>query len=270
MPDGYRFRCEPGRSALSGLLGRGGGDFLPYRCQSISWAIHFGGTGPDQFDYVNEFVGFGGIDTVYWSLTFELVFYGWIALLFVLGGVDRIELVGTVFVAATMLAHLLLPVMQLVPWRVQTLLLIPYSPLFLAGIMLYRSASDGLTLRRAMILLLCYGLFTCYRRPIDFVLVGGVFAVCTASALGHARALAVAPLVGLGQISYSLYIIHAPLGARTQLLLAAWGVPPWLNLVMAVVIVLLAAWVLHVVVEVPGGRFIRLRQPLLLRRLESS
>jgi len=80
------------------------------------------------------------------------------------------------------------------------------------------------------------------------------------------RLLCLPPLLWLGAISYPLYLIHAPI--QRALMLAAGslagGEPwrfAWLWAPPAILLPILAAWLLHHLVELPGQNWARQRRP---------
>jgi peptidoglycan/LPS O-acetylase OafA/YrhL len=93
--------------------------------------------------------------------------------------------------------------------------------------------------------------------PLSHVLFGGVFFVllCTVLAGDNwiARALAWRPLVAIGAMSYSLYLVHQPLVEVSAALLGARaGTAPstvLVELLLLVPVYLLAAWLLFMLVE---------------------
>jgi peptidoglycan/LPS O-acetylase OafA/YrhL len=55
----------------------------------------------------------------------------------------------------------------------------------------------------------------------------------------------------MAAISYPLYVVHAVLGYFLLSLLAAHGVPPWLDLLIVTAVAIGCAWLIHVTVETP-------------------
>ena len=71
-----------------------------------------------------------------------------------------------------------------------------------------------------------------------------------------------AVLVWLGGISYSLYLVHVPLGSPFVSAVKRWGLPidglwPWLWCGLAIAGSIVAAWLMHRFVEVPATRWSR-------------
>lgn len=73
---------------------------------------------------------------------------------------------------------------------------------------------------------------------------------------GGARFLTWKPLVYLGTISYSLYLIHAPIGERLELLLYWLNAPTYLYLPVSVLAAIGAAVLVTEFVDRPGHRAI--------------
>lgn len=70
------------------------------------------------------------------------------------------------------------------------------------------------------------------------------------------RLLNRAPLVWLGHVSYSLYLVHAPVLAATVILLHE-ELPIWACLIVGIAVALSAAGVLHRLVEIPARNLAR-------------
>jgi peptidoglycan/LPS O-acetylase OafA/YrhL len=100
-----------------------------------------------------------------------------------------------------------------------------------------------------------------------------LWAVCLTSLWPGSRAgwltaklLCLPPLLWLGAVSYPLYLIHAPI--QRGLMLAAGGFAggdlwrfAWLWVPPAILLPILAAWLLHHLVELPGQSWAQRRRP---------
>jgi peptidoglycan/LPS O-acetylase OafA/YrhL len=93
--------------------------------------------------------------------------------------------------------------------------------------------------------------------PIPAAIEGAIFATFALSIADRLPVLRARPLLFLGAISYSLYVVHQPLGFRLQLGFYALGAPPWLNLAATLGTLIAIATVLTYTVERPGARLIR-------------
>lgn len=65
------------------------------------------------------------------------------------------------------------------------------------------------------------------------------------------------PFGMLGDVSYSLYLLHLPVGITVLNLLARFGVPETLNTLIAIVVSIAVSWVAYRVVELPTQRLAR-------------
>jgi peptidoglycan/LPS O-acetylase OafA/YrhL len=75
----------------------------------------------------------------------------------------------------------------------------------------------------------------------------------------------VQPFTLLGDISYSLYLLHVPVGFLTLEVTRRWGFPPDLMILSAIATSIAAAWASYLLVERPSQRLAR---TLLRRRAE--
>jgi peptidoglycan/LPS O-acetylase OafA/YrhL len=207
---------------------------------------------------LHDFIGVRPVDDVYWSLTFELGFYGLAALMLAAGQTKRAELLAFCWVVAAFpLLHLLPKWGLALPWRVQAITALPYAGLFSAGLVFYHVWADRLTVWRVALLALCFVQATLFAGNLVLVLTAIFFAVFALCVAGYGGFLRQSVLLWLGGISYSLYLIHGIPGIRVQIAMAHLGLPAWLNLAVAVAVALLLAWAISVWVERPGGAALR-------------
>jgi len=207
---------------------------------------------------LHDFIGVRPVDDVYWSLTFELGFYGLAALMLAAGLRKRAELLAFCWVALAFPLLYVLPKWGLtLPWRVQAITALPYAGLFSAGLVFYHIWTDRLTIWRLALLALCFVQATIFAGNLVLVLTAIFFAVFALCVAGYGGLLRQPVLLWLGGISYPLYLIHGIPGIRVQILLASLGVPAWLNLAVTVAVALTLAWSISKWVERPGGAALR-------------
>jgi peptidoglycan/LPS O-acetylase OafA/YrhL len=207
-----------------------------------------------------QLVKANNLDASYWTLGVELSFYVMAAA--VASGLPklRFEIFCLAWLVASLLARALLPGYI----RFQLLLVSNYSPLFVAGAMLFAISPtmqpDRLTLATfAAAIAVCFvGADPPWLRLTNgaglCLFIGLVFGAAT----GRLTFLNFRPLVVVGQASYSLYLIHQIVGYwvisnfEQQL-----GIHPLLAIAVATLLVISAAIGLRTLVEVPAQRFMR-------------
>ncbi len=198
------------------------------------------------------------VDSVYWTLTLELSFYAIIFALYELRMLSRIELVCAGWLM------LLLGVKVAgerwgvrLPYLIELLVLQGYAQLFVAGMIIHEIHQRGFSFSRATILIGCI-LMQWYTQGsmagiVAVISIAGVFAA-TRSWL---RWLEVRPLLFLGTISYSLYLIHQNIGYVVFRACYARGFNNYLGIAMAAAVAISLATVMTFVIERPAMRAIR-------------
>lgn len=203
--------------------------------------------------YLNHYFGAESYNPVYWTLAIELQFYLSIALLFPLLASKRVFLRPAVPVALLVLAWI----------PNEGIFLFKYLPLFVLGILAYqfharllRGPVHGLL---SALALLAAG----FRTGLPAMLAGALAAasITIFATRNVAPALLERPwtkaLAWAGTVSYSLYLVHVPVGGRIVNLgtrVAGQGATRVGVLLAAVSASLLAAWALHRYVERPSQR----------------
>jgi peptidoglycan/LPS O-acetylase OafA/YrhL len=209
---------------------------------------------------MHEYLGLEHVDGAYWSLVIEVTFYGWMALLyFTLKDWHKLR--------AALWLWVLVSYAGVIWWKqipdgldflVKELLFVKYAPLFIAGMLIYRlyrygrpAAADASLLALAV----CHGLLA-YKFPYSlFVL--GCFAVFALAVAGRLNWLANGPLLWLGGLSYSLYLVHQNIGYGVISWSYHTGLPGWLGVCLALGIVLLLTCLIHYSIEKPALRQFR-------------
>jgi peptidoglycan/LPS O-acetylase OafA/YrhL len=204
------------------------------------------------------FIGYGPIDSVYWSLAYELAFYVIMAGVFAAGWLDRIEIVGAVWLTGSvLLLQFAPPLASHIPWRVQTALVLPYIPLFLAGILFYRIRHRGMTFFRLLLLFACLAARVLALSGPMTVLTIGIFTIFPLAVWERLALLRWRPLVFLGFISYPVYLLHQSIGNRIEWLAADFAANRWIGFFVAFGVVILLSTCVSLLVERPAQRYIR-------------
>jgi peptidoglycan/LPS O-acetylase OafA/YrhL len=196
------------------------------------------------------------VDSAYWSLVVELMFYAIMLGLFLVGMLKHIERLILPWLLLQIVAAIVSKATHnAIPQGLAVLLLLKYAHLFLAGILCYRIRFEGPTVARYLLLAGC--LATQFAVKGLWAGVFGVvfFALFYTLARQRLAWIAVSPLVFLGTISYSLYLVHENIGYVIMRAFASFPRPvQWLA---AMTTVLLLATLLTFIVEQPALRIIR-------------
>jgi len=203
------------------------------------------------------------IDLPYWTLTYELVFYVFMALVLRLGLLGSIEWVGLFAMAVACLYRATVDVEH--HHRTTIVLLAYYSNFFLIGICLYRIQAGRVQAITFITLALAIAMSGLGGGERAFRASGWLYLPLTAAFAGlvwfattqHARWIAVPPLVFLGQISYPLYLVHVALVYQIIRFGVDQGWSTLHGVVAAGIATLAVAAVVHYLVEVPGERWSR-------------
>lgn len=172
-----------------------------------------------------ELVGVGHLNPVYWSLTYELRFYIFIALI-VFSPLRK-------YFDQIMIAWLIIAVCGFIfempnnglLGLLATFFNAEYAHFFLAGIAFYKYWSDEKS-RTVLMMIAGTSVIVFLQWPIWPALIAfsfwGVFAL---GLMGRLRFLTAKPLVWLGSISYALYLVHLPIGYSIEYFLNQYELP---------------------------------------------
>ncbi len=207
---------------------------------------------------LQEFVGVGDVDAVFWTLAVELVFYALMALVFVTGLLGQVVPLALVWLVAA------------VVWSYETgssgasfdnvqqsYLILPCAPYFVAGIMFHLIRSRGVRLSYVgMIALawLCIAFVNGFPQAWVAALIFGAVALAVS---GRLKVLITPVTLWLGAISYPLYLVHRDLGYPLLVWFNRHHVPHLLALAIAIATALLIAHLVSVTVERPAMRVLR-------------
>jgi peptidoglycan/LPS O-acetylase OafA/YrhL len=197
----------------------------------------------------------------YWSLAYELWFYAIMATIFALGLLHRIDVIAFAWV----LLAVGLRTFGVHPQNLvfEVLSFLQFGHLFIAGMMIYKFATNRGSLLSAINLLIClaYSLFGRHDWS-SIPYCGYFFANAIFVSMVYLAATNRLPkppsfLESIGAQSYSLYLLHLPTGMMLARGAANLGLSPWIAVAAAVPLSLSAAWASRRFVEIPGQRFFR-------------
>lgn len=209
---------------------------------------------------LHEYMERPHVDGAYWSLVIEATFYAWMAVLFYGLGPGR-RLIAVLW-AWVLVSYGVVIFWQDIPagwdFLLKELLFARYAPLFVSGMLLYRWYSRGAPARHEALLLtlaMSHSLLA-YRAPFNLFVLAcyGVFILAIS---GHLDRFVNRPLLLLGSLSYSLYLIHQNLGYGV----IDWGyrqqLPPLVAVGLALAVALTLAYGIHRLVERPALNWFR-------------
>ncbi|MEO9524251.1 MULTISPECIES: acyltransferase family protein [Marinobacter] len=204
---------------------------------------------------LHEYFGKQHVDGAYWSLVVEVTFYSWMALLF-------FNLRSWLQLRSALTIWIIISYAGVLWWKqippgieflVKDLVFVKYAPLFIAGMLIYRrhrygdsSAFDN----SLLIASIGHGLFA-YKMPYS-IFVLACFGVFALAVYGRLPWLANRPMLWLGSLSYSLYLVHQNIGYGVIDLSYRAGLPGWIGVGLALVTALGLAAVIHYSVEKPA------------------
>ena len=160
---------------------------------------------------VQKWFSVGNVDGVYWTLTVELSFYILMYFLFVTKLMKRIDAISVLWLSIIIASRLLEENNILhIHWAIKLLLLLDYGNLFIAGIMFYKIMHKGNYSNYAILLFALVAEY--YLNGNRVLLISIYFFFFLLFTTGNLKMLSMKPLMFLGTISYSLYLIHQSIG----------------------------------------------------------
>ena len=207
---------------------------------------------------LHGFVGIDSVDGAYWSLAVEMRFYGFVALVLLLGQLARAQALLGLWLALAL-------VIEVFPnGKLHTLLIVDYAAYFAAGALFYLTWRDGWSRARAALIGAAWLLalwqvwhsldaferhyHTDMNRPLVLVIVTGFFAVMALVASRRTGAIGRRQWVLAGALTYPVYLLHQNLGYILFNTLYP-ELSPHLLLALALLLVLALAYLVHARIE---------------------
>jgi peptidoglycan/LPS O-acetylase OafA/YrhL len=207
---------------------------------------------------LQEFMGFGNLDAVFWTLGVELVFYAVMALVFSLGLLRQIVPVSIVWLLVAVIWSQVAQFDGSTFTSVrQSFLILPSAPYFIAGMMLYLMRSRGAQLQYLGMLALAWLAIVFVDGFPDAWVAALIFGTIALAIAGRLAFLVSPFTLWLGAISYPLYLTHRNFGYPLLFWFDAHHVPHLIALAMTITAALLLAWAVSVSVERPAMRALR-------------
>ncbi len=220
---------------------------------------------------VQYYFNIDSIDGPYWTLIIELVFYSFIILLMLTKTIKYIEYIGVVFMLFCLCYTFDVVANNIYFQNILVALpIISYFPLFYAGIILYKMKFEKLTIIRMSLfaftlIIQCFLFRHCYYNTkyislteyiVTLSVIYGVFILY----LFNKLKVIVNPItIWLGQLSYSLYLIHQYIGVSVIIpgLMKYLHLSFWMSSTISFIIILSFAHLIHQYIEKPSILFLR-------------
>jgi len=206
--------------------------------------------------------GIKDVDSVYWSLEVELLFYAIMLSLWIAGWLKR----PLLSLSAWLGLQLLYAVAQRfagvsLPYTLSHMLVLPYIPYFGVGMIVYLSKTQrGIPAwQLSAVVLLALGVIALGSGTLDASVAAGFGSLVYVAAHGTLPVLRHRVLVWFGAISYPLYLLHENIGWSVLLLLEEAGCATNLAIAFAAATAITLAATLHYAVEMPAMRGVRHR-----------
>ncbi|CAN5213529.1 acyltransferase [soil metagenome] len=204
-----------------------------------------------NFSMLEGFLFLPAVDGAYWTLTVEIGFYATMLAIWAGPGQRRIEQVLIFWLAVKWL----MAAWPDMPERIAMLLVLRYVPFFAIGMLFYRIWS-GQRAVRAQLPYFAAILATVAMLEKPDLLLAAVILIAIFSAMlrSYLRFLCVRPLLWLGGISYSLYLVHQHIGFVIMMKTAELGIDPWTGFAAAILTAIMLGATLNHLVERPAQR----------------
>ena len=199
------------------------------------------------------------LDGAYWTIAYEIIFYGWVFLMIAVGLFDRAwRIVVPVWLAISAVNETLIG-----SGAIQKLLITEYSGYFAFGLALYkvqkaRSLSGFCVLAAAALWASAspfltqpdfVDMYALERSPLGLALIGPIaLGAMTLAALAPSLRISPALAVGLGGLTYPLYLLHQNIGYAV---FARFGTEQnrWLVALGLIAALLFVSWLISRTVE---------------------
>ncbi len=205
---------------------------------------------------LHRFLLIPSVDPVYWSLTFELMFYFYIGICMAFKLHHRIQIVvycWLLFSIALTSWTLYQDIAMAERWK--GLFILEFNSFFLTGIAFYQHHQHNNY--KMLISTLVLSLLQQYLIADLELVVVYVIAISLFFLFSHYQITGRQLLSKLGKVSYSLYLVHAIPGHSVIVFLHQAGIPAVLNLMFTSTLAILFATGLWCMIEVPGQNRLR-------------
>ena len=218
-----------------------------------------------NFTMFQGLVNVKNVDGAYWSLLPELLFYFLMGFLFQFKLLNRINVIGFIWLVMIIINNF---------YRlafINTLLNLRFGMFFLSGILFYKLKFMGArSIADHLLIVMCGVTAVIVDFSIEYaIVVSIIFGIFYLFSYGKLFFISsIKPLLFLGYISYPLYLIHQNIGYIIISKLNYFHLNEFFRIFIAILIVIVIAWLITLYLEKPILNFLRKRGSS--KRLESK
>ncbi|MBB1402145.1 acyltransferase [Pseudoalteromonas sp. SG45-1] len=202
-----------------------------------------------------EFLGISHVDGVYWTLTVEITFYFWCFVLILFKKIDLLifTLFSFLFLSFTV---------ELLPENIYKIIgklfFINYVSFFLLGVMTYKLKKEYLKYRNVFQILLIFTVLFINNENEDFIAYGFIYIFFLLGVYDVLKFLKFKVFIFMGEISYSLYLVHQNIGYVIITKMMNANIPKLAAALVAFIVSVLLAKLMYTYIEVKLSRYVKL------------
>ena len=201
--------------------------------------------------------GIRNVDAVYWTLIYELAFYFIMFTVYVTGYIKKINILCTIwlFIQTTIILSELNGLYF--PFKIKFIILFEYCGLFIAGMQFYQVKIRNSSYINHLILLWCVTNVFLMNGVLAGLIILLFFSIFYLFCFDKLKFIVRKPLIFLGVISYSLYLIHLYIGWMFIRYFTSLGVNSNISVLLTITITIAIAAAMTFFVEKPFLLYIR-------------
>jgi peptidoglycan/LPS O-acetylase OafA/YrhL len=204
------------------------------------------------------------VDGSYWTLSYELAFYVIMLIFFLTKLLKKIDFIALIWLSIMILVKVVERYFGFdLPDILKVTFLLNFGNLFIAGIMFYKIKNKESSLLTHIIIAVCLIIdplfYRVFHRIPEAIIITGFFIIFYLFAYDKLSIIIKRPLLFLGAISYPLYLIHGNIGYIIMRNLYSTNLNPQIIILITVIMVAFLAWVIHITVENPMMKGIRIK-----------
>lgn len=205
------------------------------------------------------YIGIQHVDEVYWTLTYELLFYTFMYLIYRLKLIHKIDHILFLWLSLQLSSILIEYYYGWFPWKITYFMILGYIHLFAAGIFFLKIHEGEHSMYHYLLLVYCL-LIQWIKGPTEESIAVTIFGIIFIVFIGGwLKFIAIRPLIFLGSISYPLYLIHQNIGYVLINKLQTENVSTIISLLLTISIMIITATLINLYVEKPSMRYLKAR-----------